>query len=581
MILFKNKLYRSYIVNIIPIFLCLLILTLFCYFSYLANSDLSLGRFVLDMDERITFDGVKAILHPNGMIEFIKAIVFGDQRYGRSLWMSISLFSFFPERLCGEHCQIIASRMCQVFLIFSVWFIFAFGILSNWYMRLLLAILIMSMPYSDYYFVTPKPEPLQIFFIAFFCYFYFKAKLAFGWHWIFAGLAFGTKISTLPVLIVFGIFSFFASYKSGLNMDAKRSIMKSIFSFLIGLSIAVPILIIPSVLIIGSYFFCKKILIKFNMPLYVILSIRALLIIFTFFLSKKALKVWLASTFFNTKHGSDQSHINFWSWISFYFEKWLVLDSLLSAMLFISIFIYIYFLMVSSLRSTKKNDFSANYLTAFSIFLSGLILNLSIFFGVHRLWGFYLYPGSILIFTGLVILIDLVIKERSQKSLKIFSFFIYACTFLVSLYAWTPHIVKSLDKLASRTQSTEYKDQYASYLQILSFLEQSSEHKNKVLEVMFTPSLFLPESNQKYRINEFWGPYTQWDNSPDLIVFGKINTPRGKPTPIDSPEYEAYLAERRGYFKHVVDKPSYCIALPCYERLVKLSNGGEILSLVK
>ena len=138
-----------------------------------------------------------------------------------------------------------------------------------------------------------------------------------------------------------------------------------------------------------------------------------------------------------------------------------------------------------------------------------------------------------------------------------------------------------MNTLASRTQSDEYKQQYDSYLQVISFLEKSSQLKSKTLEVMITPSLFLPESNHKYRIIEFWGPYTGWHNSPDLLIFGAINTPRGKSTPIDSPEYEAFLEERQGYIKHVVIKPTNCISSPCYERVRMLSNGGEILALVK
>jgi len=576
----RNKIYLNRFKSIVPIFLCLSFLFVFFYLTFIANSDLSLGRFALDMDERITFDGVRNILHPNGIIEFMKSIIFGDQRYGRSLWISLSIFSYAPERLCGEHCQIIASRMCQVFLIFSVWLIFAFGILRNWYTRLLLAILIMSMPYSDYYFSTPKPEPLQLFFLAIFCFFYFKAKLAFGRFWIFAGLAFGTKISTLPVLFVLGMFSLFASYKLGMHDNTRRSILNSFFSFLTGLAIAVPILIIPSFLIVGYYFFCKKIINKLNIHLYFILSIKAFFIIFISFLSKNFLKVWLASTFFNMSHGSDQKHINFFSWISYYFEKWLVADYVINILFFILICIFL-FLFAAHFLNSKKRNFSPNYLAGFSILLSGLVLNFSIFMGVHRLWGFYLYPGSILFFSGLIILIDILINEKLHKSMVTLSLIIYFYSLSFSLLAWSPQAIKNLNTLALRTQSDEYKKQYDSYLQVISFLEKSSQLKSKTLEVMITPSLFLPESNHKYRIIEFWGPYTGWHNSPDLLIFGPINTPRGKSTPIDSPEYEAFLQERQGYIKHVVLKAADCISSPCYERVRMLSNGGEILALVK
>lgn len=70
-----------------PVCLCLLVLSALIYYSIAANFDLTAGRFSLFMDERITFDGVKKILHPDGFRSFIGSVVGGDQRYGRSLWV--------------------------------------------------------------------------------------------------------------------------------------------------------------------------------------------------------------------------------------------------------------------------------------------------------------------------------------------------------------------------------------------------------------------------------------------------------------------------------------------------------------
>ena len=97
------------------------------------------------------------------------------------------------------------------------------------------------------------------------------------------------------------------------------------------------------------------------------------------------------------------------------------------------------------------------------------------------------------------------------------------------------------------------------------------------LHVMITPSLFLPQSNDKFIIQEFWGPYTQWESGPDVIIFGIENTPRGMPTPIDSPNYKSFILERKGYAAHVSDKGKACVAKPCFYREVELPNGGEIL----
>jgi hypothetical protein len=115
----------------------------------------------------------------------------------------------------------------------------------------------------------------------------------------------------------------------------------------------------------------------------------------------------------------------------------------------------------------------------------------------------------------------------------------------------------------------------------MKFLDNHASVENKRLKVMFTPSLFPPEGDSKYRIVEFWGPYLQWHESPDVIIFGSINTPRGRPTPADSPEYSSFLLERKGYSEHVVEGGDDCKVQPCFVRMIFLANGGEILVLRK
>ncbi|MCK9799076.1 hypothetical protein M1B34_15510 [Pseudomonas sp. MAFF 302030] len=96
--------------------LCMVGLVFFIYLATLANIDLADGRFVLFMDERITFDGVTRILHPDGIVNFFESVINGgDHRYGRILWNSIAVFSMVPEKLFGEFGQIFSTRMLQVF----------------------------------------------------------------------------------------------------------------------------------------------------------------------------------------------------------------------------------------------------------------------------------------------------------------------------------------------------------------------------------------------------------------------------------------------------------------------------------
>lgn len=569
--------------KVVLVILCFFILSAFIYFSVAANFDLSAGRFALFMDERITFDGVKKILYPDGLLSFVESIVKGDQRYGRSLWISMAAFAFIPEQIWGESGQIIAGRMLQVFLIASSWFIFAFGILRNWYLRVVLLVAVLAMPYSDYYMSMPKPEPLQIFFLAVFCFFYLRNKLAFGWYWVFAGLAFGTKISTFPAVIVFGLAALFANHKLGRGAGIWQSLKFPILSFSLGLAIAVPILLIPVLFGAGGYYFYGKLKSRYRISVISRGVMIAIGLVIFYVLSGNVVREWLNQTFFNTKHGADQASVNVWTWISFYFEKWLIVPEVVGITFFILSFLFVCFF---GILYFWKRDISPKNIAALSMTFSGIALNFAIFFGAQRLWGFYLYPGTILMVTGLIFMIDLSLSDESvnqsgffNRSTRVLGYAVAFFLFCIATFAWAPYAINNLEVLALRTKSEDYIQQYASYQEVTKFLDNQAEIKNGPLIVMLTPSLFPPESNDKYKIVEFWGPYIQWDQSPDVIVFGSINTPRGTLTPFDSPSYSDFISERVGYIKHVADKISNCKADPCFVRNSMLQNGGEILVL--
>lgn len=166
---------RMMLLDWLFLIVCITVMAFYLPLTISANTDLAAGRFALFMDERITFDGVKKILHPNDISQFIYSVGNGgDHRYGRSLWNSIAIFSAIPERLFGDSGQIIASRMLQVILIIASYLVFGFGILRSWFLRLVLLVAMLTIPFSDYYMTIPKPEPLQLFFLAIFSFFLLK-----------------------------------------------------------------------------------------------------------------------------------------------------------------------------------------------------------------------------------------------------------------------------------------------------------------------------------------------------------------------------------------------------------------------
>lgn len=99
--------------------------------------------------------------------------------------------------------------------------------------------------------------------------------------------------------------------------------------------------------------------------------------------------------------------------------------------------------------------------------------------------------------------------------------------------------------------------------------------------VSFDPWLFPPQSNDQYQITVFWGPYTKWETNPDVIIFSDQHTQKRQPVEKDSPYYDAFIRERDGYNKYVTDNGVDCSWEKCYQRHLKLSNGGEILVLIQ
>ncbi|MCK9799077.1 hypothetical protein M1B34_15515 [Pseudomonas sp. MAFF 302030] len=444
----------------------------------------------------------------------------------------------------------------------------------------------LAVPFSDYYVTMPKPEPIQLFLLALFCYFFVKTNANPSWHWIFAGLAFGTKISTLPALVVFISLSFAIKLKSNKLDHCREQITNSVKMFFIGLAIAVPILLWPLILIVSGCFILRWSSKKFNLSIVSQCLFGLFWAFVIYFASRKVLSVWISSTFLNTTHGADQSSINPLSWIEYFINTWLITPPPIGVLLTFTILTYILINIITV--SKVENWHLEKETTALAIAIAGLVLNAAIFLTTKRLWGFYLYPGMILIIVGTVFLIDLNITRQSHQSKRpnnklntITGYSISLILLFISGLYWMPETINRLTETSHRTLSTEYSLQYASYRKVVEFLNNYSFNKNKRIHVIFSPTLFPPKSNEKFEIIEFWGPYTDWEKRPDVIIIDVRNTPKGQPVPKDSPGYNNFLIERKGYATHVIDKGQQCKSNPCFVRELELPNGGEVLVLSK
>lgn len=91
-------------------FILIVIGTLYHYFLIPANVDLSIGAFSQFMDEQIFYDAIHAILNSDNFSDLFANYAFGDQRYGRIIYLIGAVFAYFPEKFWGETGQIISSQ---------------------------------------------------------------------------------------------------------------------------------------------------------------------------------------------------------------------------------------------------------------------------------------------------------------------------------------------------------------------------------------------------------------------------------------------------------------------------------------
>jgi hypothetical protein len=205
------------------------------------NADLSEGRYVTFMDEWISFDIVKSILHSTDFASLVNNILGWDQRYGRPLYYLSALFSWWPERIAGDQGQIIATRWLQFLFLYVAGFIWAWSCLTNRWIRVFAVLSFASLPHFTDFSSLPKPEPLCLFFLGL-SWVSFKVKKPWPQFsaWLFLGLAFGMKISVLPIVGMVFIYKIYKEIRAFSLQRALPNFVLWMISFLLGWGLAVP-----------------------------------------------------------------------------------------------------------------------------------------------------------------------------------------------------------------------------------------------------------------------------------------------------------------------------------------------------
>lgn len=500
-----------------------------------ANSDLTDGGYCLFMDEEITFGGVRKILHAPDRKTFRKMVIDGDDhRYGRIVWYSAALVSWVPERVYGEPGQIVATRMLYATALWAAYLILVLTFIPGWLFRNVALAALIFLPSTPYYASMPKPEPLQLLFLALFLRSGAAVRFCFGWHWLFLGLAFGAKISTAPLVVPFVLVGCVAEVladrpgsAAGVARLAGRRVWDGLalaaVAFVIGWVVAVPAL----------------------------------------FDGSCGVRTWMNAIISNLGHGHDDASVTAGSWVDLIYNRWTVMPVwLLMALTALTAALA----GVLSVRLARRRQFGPEYLGLVAL-LVGLALLVPIVLKVKRLWPIYLHPAAVLFCVSAFAMSDGCIRVYLRGGSRRVARALVIVLALVVTYYQSAQIAGEYRTLVTRTQQPYHQARMREYRALGAMFDDLSDKLGRRVIVAYDPVFYLHDQSPKLFHARYYGSFLDWHLSFDVVIVDKnsaywIPDPR-VPEP-GSAATENKVKGLEGYLKHVRGGGSAGSAEPTY-----------------
>jgi hypothetical protein len=476
-------------------------------------------------DEYIAVKEVYSILHPVSLKHFVMAVISGNALYyGRIMFYIDAIVAFLPFKIWGVTGMVFSIRLFQSFCLLGALIVLSRTFLTSKLQKILFYLGTFCLFFTMYFIMMPKPEPMQLLFLALFLNRFKKSNWSFGWHFVLIGIAYGLKFN---VLLILPLVFLLPLIKSG-TLKLKNEIIpafKSIVFTLLGIMIAIPCLILAPV-----------------KPIF--------------------LNTYLHETFGGTEKGYDNASLTFNDWMtsglgSSYLGHW---------SLAYPFYIFLIVLFVMSVRkSFKTEDFSSLILMAF-----GIIFSVVIMLKTKRLWPHYLLTSYIFMCVGVVSTLP---KMLDKIQTKIILGFIVIFTYS-SIFFYCNRELPLFMNFSNRDDvklNRKWSNQAFNYINI-NYPESKVGTDGSLLNLFkqfvevdiyhpFTGS--APESKDT-RYQWYWDfPMKIWDNS-DIVVFYKRHPERML---IDKPNYQlGHHQEIESYYQQMVP-----------ERFERDTNFGEII----
>lgn len=302
-------------------------------------------------DELIAIGNVNAMLTPESARHFVFHTISGSTvMYGRFVFYVDAAVSFIPYKIWGLTGQIIATRWAHAAVLMWAFYLLIITFIprERTWLRTATALLLCLIPYSLYFSIVPKPEPYQLLCLALFFYYDKKGEHQSFKPFVWLGLAFATKISTIGILPVVGIYFLLRNKAPMLNR-----IVKPLAWFMTGVFIGVPTLLLGLV---------KRIY----------------------------LESYISHTFGTIRQDYDDSSIDALQWLGYMGRSYFVLHPALLLPLLTA-------LVVAAVMVLRKKGLQTHHI----VLLTGIVLLVLVALNTHRMWPHYLYIGWVMVFVGL------------------------------------------------------------------------------------------------------------------------------------------------------------------------------------
>jgi hypothetical protein len=506
--------------------------TVFLGFSWYANTDLTNGRYVLFMDEMITFDEVLAIYSAGSPGAWWHHVTDGgDNRYGRIFWMVEAFLAYLPYKFGGEPALIIGERMvCAALEVFAI-VILAFSWVRVPLLRLVAVVIACWLPYTWYFATMPKPEPLQLVFLALFLALVRREGLSAPRKWALLGLAMGAKISVLPfVALLWGLVLLgdWLRLRDGVLALRDAAILQAwrASAFALGMVVAVPILV-------------------------------------------SDFSRYLRSTFLNRGHGADNDATGPLDWLRmvndlFFYTDYAFIPALAAVIAALAIWLFPYGKRLREVVEVTRWERSPALLL-----LGGMALIGPILLTVTRVWPQYLVVGSILLIIGLIGVLEWIL-ERGGRRGQAAAVLVVVAVLPHTALKMVPDAVANFRYLAHRTVADQYRRDHARYEWVVASIEADNLMRlGEKVEVHFDPNQFLPSVPQNVQYVRYWGTFRGWGKGYPYVISLVDSAYFPESTNIGSNEKTRREVQegRRLYARHVAPRGEACETAPCYTLL--------------